>query len=147
LSRPTEYQDKYDKMAYKLCLLGSTDKQMADIFEVSEQTLNTWKQKHPSFLESLKKGKDLADAQVTKSLFQRARGYKHKEDKIFIDKGTPIIVPTVKHYPPDTLACIYWLNNRQRDKWKNTVEVDGVENYVPPVPRKVEYEQKVHPTP
>ncbi len=34
-------------------------------------------------------------------------------------EGKPVIVPTVKHYPPDTTACIFWLKNRQRDRWRD----------------------------
>ena len=61
--RPSQYKAEYCEQAYKLCLLGATDVQLADFFGVSEQTLNTWKQKHPKFLESLRAGKDEADAE------------------------------------------------------------------------------------
>ena len=39
-------------------------------------------------------------------------GYEHPEDKIFLHEGKPVIVPTVKHYPPDTTACIFWMKTR-----------------------------------
>ncbi len=32
------------------------------------------------------------------------------------------MVPTIKHYPPDTTACIFWLKNRQRDKWRDRLD-------------------------
>ncbi|MCY1295079.1 hypothetical protein D9M70_444010 [compost metagenome] len=32
-------------------------------------------------------------------------------------------VPTVKHYPPDPGAAIFWLKNRQPELWKERVEV------------------------
>ena len=41
--RPTKYKDEYCEQAYKLCLLGATDKEMADFFQVSLSTLNLWK--------------------------------------------------------------------------------------------------------
>jgi hypothetical protein len=33
----------------------------------------------------------------------------------------------VKHYPPDPTAAIFWLKNRQKDKWrdKREEEVSG----------------------
>lgn len=115
---PTKYRPEYDNQAYKLCLLGHTDKELALFFEVAESTINLWKKEHPSFSESLKKGKEIADSNVAESLYRRATGYSHEEDKIFNDNGTPLIVPTTKHYAPDPTAIIYWLNNRQGYKWK-----------------------------
>lgn len=33
--RPTKYKKEYDDQAFKLCLLGATDKEIADFFEVN----------------------------------------------------------------------------------------------------------------
>ena len=55
--RPTSYRDEYADWALKLTKLGATDKDMAEAFVVKEQTLNNWKQAHPEFFESIKKGK------------------------------------------------------------------------------------------
>ncbi len=131
MARPTKYKPTYNKQAYKMCLLSATDKQMADFFEVSEATINTWKKEYPTFLESLKKGKIKADAEVAKSLYQRACGYKHAEDKIFHNPGAKkkkdriVIVPTIKHYPPDTAAAFIWLKNRAgwRDKQETELKL------------------------
>ncbi len=117
--RPTKFKPEMASQAYKLCLLGATDKQLADYFEVNEDTINEWKKVHPKFSESLKKGKIVADAEVAEKLFQRAKGYEHPEDKIFCNAdGEVTTVPTVKHYPPDTAAAFIWLKNRAgwRDK-------------------------------
>ena len=122
--RPTNYKKEYDEQAYKLCLLGATDKEMADFFNVKEQTINNWKKNHPSFFESIKRGKIVADANVAKSLYNRALGYYHPEDKIFNDNGEPLIVPTVKHYPPDPTAAIFWLKNRKPAEWRDKRETE-----------------------
>lgn len=118
----TLFKEEYCKEAENYAFLGVTDAQLAGFFKVTERTILTWKKKYPQFLSALKRGRDIADAKVVKSLYQRAIGYKHKEDKIFQYEGSPVVVPTVKHYPPDPVACIYWLNNRQPDKWKNRWE-------------------------
>ena len=124
VGRPSSYDPKYDRQAYKLCLLGATDKQIADFFGVAEQTINNWKNDYPSFLESLKKGKDKADAEIAHSLYHRAKGYQHAEDKVFCSAaGQVTIVPTIKHYAPDTTACIFWLKNRQKEDWRDRQEI------------------------
>ncbi|MDK2821839.1 MAG: hypothetical protein PWP31_1804 [Clostridia bacterium] len=122
--RPSKYKPEYAEQAYKLCLLGATDKDMADFFAVCEDTINEWKKAHKDFSESLKKGKMEADAVIAQKLFHRAKGYEHPEDKIFNDSGKPLVVPTVKHYPPDTTAAIFWLKNRQPKKWRDKQEID-----------------------
>lgn len=136
VGRPSKYKPEYAEQAKKLCMLGHTDKELAAFFEVSEQTLNAWKQAYPEFLESLKCGKDLVDAEVAAKLFHRATGYEHPEDDIRVVNGQIVITPTIKHYPPDTTAAIFWLKNRQRDKWRDKPEADGDED-APVLPVKV----------
>lgn len=128
MGRPSSYNEETAaticRHAYKLSLLGSTDKQVADFFDVSEQTLNTWKNVHPEFLESLNKGKDEADARVAQSLYRRALGYKHKAVKMFNHQGEIVQKEYIEHYPPDTTAGIFWLKNRQSGKWRDKTETD-----------------------
>ena len=125
MARPSKYKEEYTEQAYKLCLLGATDKDLADFFGTSEQTINSWKKNQPEFLESIKKGKKIADANVAESLYKRACGYSHPEDKIFNDNGTPLVVPTIKHYPPDTGAAFIWLKNRAGWRDKQDIEHTG----------------------
>jgi hypothetical protein len=48
-------------------------------------------------------------------------------------KGSQIVItPTIKHYPPDTTACLAWLHNRQRDKWQRTPNPSGGDDDIPP---------------
>ena len=122
VGRPTAYKKEYSEQVIKLCKLGATDKELADFFNVCEATINNWKIKEPEFLESIKKGKEIADAEIAESLYNRAKGYSHKEDKIFNDNGKPLIVPTIKHYHPDTTAVIFWLKNRKPNNWRDKTE-------------------------
>jgi len=124
--RPTKYEPSFNKQVIKLCRLGATDKEIADFFDVCEKTINNWKIEYPEFLQSIKKGKIEADMKVANSLFKRAVGYKHKEDKIFNNNGAPLIVPTMKHYPPDPTAIIFWLKNRQPNTWRDKKEIENV---------------------
>lgn len=121
--RPTDYRKEYDQKARKLCLLGATDAQIADFFEVSEVTVNAWKHAHPSFLKSLKAGKMEADATVAEALYKRAIGYKHKAVKIMQHEGKSFEHEYTERYPPETTAGIFWLHNRQRNLWRQRQEV------------------------
>lgn len=128
--RPTSYKKEYCKLAYDMCLLGATDVELANHFDVDEATINAWKLKYKEFSQVLKNGKEGADSKVAKSLYQRAKGYHCAEDKVFNDNGKAMIVPGTKFYPPDTTAAIFWLKNRQRKNWRDTqnVEVDVSED-------------------
>jgi len=123
--RPTPYKKEYAEQVYKFCLLGATDVQLSDFFGVCEKTINNWKKSHPEFLQSIKNGKERADAEIAQALYHRAKGYQHPEDKIFNDSGVPLIVPTIKHYPPDTGAAFIWLKNRAGWKDKQNIELSG----------------------
>ena len=117
--RPSKYQEKFAEQARKLCLLGATDKELADFFEVAEDTVHEWKKVHPEFSESVKRGKTQADADVADRLYQRAMGYEHPEVDIRVVMGAIVQTPIRKIYAPDPTAAIFWLKNRQRDKWRD----------------------------
>lgn len=119
----SKYKPEYDELAFNYSLLGAIDKDLARFFGVTEQTINNWKNDHPTFFESMSKGKEQADAMVAKSLFKRATGYSHPETKIATRDGQ--ITDTLdveKHYAPDTAAISFWLRNRQPDLWREKTE-------------------------
>jgi len=121
--RPTAFRKEYPEMARKMCLLGATDKELADVFEVSEQTVNTWKTQYPKFLESIKLGKEQADAAVADRLYQRALGYSHPEVHVSNYQGQITLTKLTKHYPPDSTAAIFWLKNRRTEGWRDRHDV------------------------
>lgn len=139
---PTKYKKDFARQAYKLCLLGFTDKALADYFDVDEQTVNNWKGKHKEFFGSVKAGKAIADANVAESFYRRAIGYAYDEVTFEkIDSKTNLEITTTgdikigdsykkkivtKEVPPDPGAALNWLKNRQKDLWrdKQIIEVD-----------------------
>ncbi len=128
--RPSEYDpDKTAKQAKKACLMGATDADLADFFGVSEKTINNWKHDHPEFLQSIKDGKEIADSNVAKSLYERANGYEHPEVHVSNYQGEITLTELTKRYPPDTTAGIFWMKNRQPDKWRDRkqTEVSGLD--------------------
>lgn len=122
---------------------GFTEKQIAHKVGVSEATWYYWKSRHPELSESLKINKFMADAEVENALYKRARGYTVTEvvEEVYgtptgkLDQnGKPIIKHDKVHrktikkeIPPDTTAGIFWLKNRQPDKWRDRklTEVTG----------------------
>lgn len=119
VGRPSAFSPKYSEQARKLCLLGFTDREIANFFGVSEQTVNAWKHAYPEFLESLKAGKSCADAEVSAKLYERALGYSHKAVKIFLTNNGTVEHEYVEHYPPDITAAIFWLKNRDPGRWRD----------------------------
>lgn len=124
MARPTKYKAEFSELAYNYCLLGADDSDLARFFEVAESTINKWKLDHSQFSESIKKGKDQADAEVAARLHKRALGYEHEEVELKVIGKDIIHVPLVKHYPPDTTAAIFWLKNRQKGKWRDKTETE-----------------------
>jgi hypothetical protein len=124
MGRKSKYQLDYCEQVTKLCRLGATDQEIANFFKVNEDTINVWKKQYKEFFAAIKEGKIQADAEVADRLYMRAIGYEHNEDKIFIYEGRPIIVPTIKRYPPDTTAAIFWLKNRQPKLYREKQELD-----------------------
>jgi hypothetical protein len=85
-------------------------------------------------MESLKRGKDEVDALVEQSLFRRAMGYTHPATKFFQAGGMILKEHYVEHYPPDATSMIFWLKNRQPDKWRDKREGgDDDDNTAQPV--------------
>lgn len=129
--RPKKYKKEYNEQVYKLCLLGATDDQLADFFNVCTDTIHNWKKTEIGFFDSIKKGKLQADSEIANSLFHRARGYEHPEVKVFhnsmaLNKEERIVkVDLIKHYAPDPAAIIFWLKNRQPKAWRDKQEVEA----------------------
>lgn len=124
--RPSPYREEFSAQVAKLCRLGATDKEIGEFFDVCEATVNNWKTDHPEFLESIKKGKSAADAEVADRLYKRATGYSHVDTKFASFEGKITdSVEYIKHFTPDTIACIFWLKNRRPDLWRDKVEVTG----------------------
>jgi len=119
--------------------LGLTDKEISKLLGISEATLNNYKKQYPEFLESLKKGKEIADEKVIKSLYRRALGYSHPEVHISNYRGKVTVTDIIKHYPPDVMACVYWLNNRIPTEWKNRREEVNSNEDEKPKSLKIEF--------
>lgn len=120
LGRPSKYKEEYAEQAYNYCLLGAIDDQLASFFSVDVSTIHQWKHDHPDFSDAIKKGKEIADLQVTESLKKRASGMKLKK-QVVKDGG---IVEIEDEIAPDTAAAIFWLKNRQPKIWRDNQKIE-----------------------
>ena len=129
VGRPTSYKPEYADLAYKFCLLGANNKKLAELFEVADSTVGKWIAEIEEFSDALKRGREIADANVANSLYHRAIGYEHPEDDIRTvsvggGRSDIVITPTVKRYAPDTAAATLWLKNRQPTIWRDKVDLE-----------------------
>lgn len=116
--------------AHNYALLGAKDVEIAQFLGISLSALKLAKKKHQSFGDAIKRGRILADAEVAARLYLRCTGYESTEvttREIRSESGELLSIETVtvtRAMPPDVDACIFWLTNRQPDKWRNKFEVD-----------------------
>lgn len=122
--RPSKYDPEYPEKARKLFEQGCTDREVAEFFSVHETTLRNWAAEHPEFFMALKLGKAAADDRVEQSLYRRALGYSHDSLHVSNYQGQVTLTPIVEHYPPDTVAAIFWLKNRRPSEWRDVKAVE-----------------------
>lgn len=133
--RPSSYREEFPALAFNYCLLGATDSDLANFFDVQESTINNWKKDHPDFLESIKKGKERADAVIAASLYNRAKGAVINQQQAFKVKEITYnedgkkceiesieIINLQQEQAPDTTAAIFWLKNRKPERWRDKAE-------------------------
>lgn len=140
--RPTKYKPDYDDIAYGACLLGANDGKLAEIFGVNEDTVNERKKKFPSFSEKIKQGKDFADIEVAKALYNRARGMTLRKQaviklKVWVDEESEV-VNYVEEIAPDPTCIRLRLTNRQWQFRRDKKEVDNTISNKDDKPLKVE---------
>lgn len=104
---------------------GLTLKQIAKAIGISLSTLNTQRKNSPALDAVLKDNALLSDALVEASLYQRALGFDYTEEVHTESVSGEVKVKRHhKYMPADITACIYWLKNRQPDRWRERREDD-----------------------
>ena len=116
---------------------GVIERDIAKRLGCSYSTLREWKKISPALSTALKKNREYADYAVESALFKKACGHKESVVKPMKIKKTEYDPETGKriadyeeivyvkeevYIPPDTLADIFWLKNREPEKWRDKVE-------------------------
>ena len=115
---------------------GCTDETIAEKLGIATGTLYEWKNRYPKINESLKRGKEPVDIEVENALLKKATGFYQKITKVHKVKTvkmkdgmrleTEELVEKEEdvYFPPETVAQIYWLNNRKPNEWRNKREIE-----------------------
>ena len=107
------------------CRDGLIEADIAKKLGISLSTLKDYKNRYPSFLSALKRGKEVADYEIENALFKRAKGYFITLNKQKVTKDGDVIDITEEVYiPPDTTAQIFWLKNRKPEHWRDKHEIE-----------------------
>ena len=122
--RTPSYTPDYCPIAYKFCLLGATNEDLADVLRVSRNTIGNWLARYPEFKQAMQDGRDVADADVAQALLQKATGFSHEDVKILLKDGEAEQIEYNRYFPPDTQAAIFWLRNRRRKQWRERIELE-----------------------
>lgn len=124
--RPSLLNKQLKEIAVRLASeKGMTLDKLAAKLGIGRKTLYVYLRDDKDFRHALENAMDMADDLVEISLFRRAIGYSHVEEKIFCTPAGQIKrAKTIKHYPPDTGAAQWWLKNRRPEVWRDKTEVD-----------------------
>jgi len=120
------YTPETAKLAGWMARSGLINSQIAGELKINEATLYRWQKKYPELKKALQQNKTIVDAQVEDSLLKRAMGYEY--DETHVESGaagkTTKIKKIRKHVVADTTAAIFWLKNRQPERWRDKIEME-----------------------
>lgn len=136
--RPSLYQpDTMPYQAYIMCAQhGATFAELAAIWGITASTVSDWVNEYPDFAKAIRAGRDAFNVgQIEQSLVKRALGFEYEEvstksiqykikslqDGKEISKLVPAVevTRTKKLVAPDVAAIIFYLKNRDPERWKD----------------------------
>ena len=132
--RPSEYNGRYHIPWVKsLARRGLTVKEIAKEMGIAKSTLCKWVKENPDLSDALNEGRSYADALVENSLFSLTQKSTVTEKKTIVSSSDTEQKPlrieiTEKDVPPSAAACIFWLKNRQKDRWRELPKYDNDQN-------------------
>ena len=107
--------------AFAFAMLGATNTELAALLGINRATVDNWMEKDEGFQLAVQEGRAQADANVVASLYRNATGFEYPTIKTFYDKDSGQVIEhhVMEYHKPDTTAQIFWLKNRQRDRWRD----------------------------
>ena len=99
---------------------------------IERKTHYNWYELDAGYKEEVDELKNVSHDFVISKLYESIKGVELPEDKIFCFEGTPVIVPTIKRYPPDGANIRYYLDRQGKDMGFSPVqEKDNDSNKIP----------------
>lgn len=123
---------------------GANDTILGHILGVGPNTIKTWCRKHETFREAVRRGRDDYDTEkVERRMLEKALGYKYENQTYertlvgyeknsvgdyIIDEDTKKKIPIfemvltkteLKERAPDNVLLIFWLKNRNQERWRD----------------------------
>ena len=133
--RKPRFKKEYAAQAYKLCLLGATDAELAKFFDITQDTLARWKKNHEEFGRQITKGKKAADMEVALSLYNasidriittrqpiKCKEVYYDDNGKRVEKERVEVVAVEKHIPADFRSQQFWLKNRNPSQWSDKAD-------------------------
>lgn len=133
VGRPSSFDPDELPRVTKLCMVGLTNAQLSVMFGVDERTVLRWYADNPEFRQAVKAGREDADGEVVQSLYGLATGTSTRLTEQIIklkdangNERAEVIEVQVTD-PISATAQIFWLKNRQRERWRdvNRTELTG----------------------
>lgn len=124
-----EINDEFLERVKRLVAGGYSNKEIADVLQVSERTFDRWIQKNERLKEAIQEGRLKAVDEFLKSAFSKLSGHKVYEEHIVeiykpTKDGEKQLVRIERHIdekyiPPDTTFMIFWAKNRLKEKFSD----------------------------
>jgi hypothetical protein len=130
LGKPSKFEQSMVERVEEMSKLGLTIAQMAKFMDVPIDTLQGWFRKIGELREAYEKGRWIHDHAVQLSLLERALGFEYIEEKEVsgidaIGRPYKYKTRTKKKVLGDTTAQIFWLKNRDPERWRDTYAKGG----------------------
>jgi hypothetical protein len=119
-----------EEIVKSACRDGADLKGLAALLGCGLTTVKNLKSKFPEFAELIRIDSKKANLQVQSALFKRAVGYDYEEtvSKVVVGKNgvgqQTFVEKRKRHVPPDPVAAIFWLKNREPEAWRDRREVN-----------------------
>jgi hypothetical protein len=119
-----KYEHWMFAMIVNFAKLGATQEQIAEFMNVNRNTVKEWFKTIPGLYVAVKNAKEQFDLEIINSMAHNAIGFSHEDTQFFMYKGQVIEKKYTKYYPPNVVAGIFWLKNRQGEKWQDQKDVN-----------------------
>lgn len=105
-------------LALELYPQGMTDAEFAAAAGISVRTLYNWQARYPEFRAAVQQGKRPANRIVEAALLAAALGGEYAEREYrYVDGRPELVRETVRQREPNVTALIFWLKNREPERW------------------------------